>query len=327
MPAAAVATSQRTNSAPMSSRSPSSRCIPGWPSRASSAASGAQPGSGSSAVVMKTNWRSGPYVGGIADRLPDHRHDPAPRLAGALGHQLLDPIAEAGQARRSQDGQLVPAGDRRFSHRGTQPQAGIVGGRATARIGHLNRPREQAFQVDAMQRRGQQPEHRKGAVAAADVRRPLDDGPESLRARQFSQHVPGSVIATKSSAGACALMAAWKAFGSVVEPDLLLTQKIVRPDSAHSRKPRTTSGCVESRIRSSSPDPICAGAPKASPKTRLNSSGARLEPPMPSTAARVYPSARTSRATRCSSPTRAPMLTGRSSQPSHAAISSGPLAR
>ena len=49
-------------------------------------------------------------------------------------------------------------------------------------------------------------------------------------------------MATKSRAGAWALIAAWKAFGSVVEPDLLLTQKMVRPDSAHSRKPRTASG-------------------------------------------------------------------------------------
>ena len=90
-------------------------------------------------------------------------------------------------------------------------------------------------------------------------------------------------MAMKSSAGAKSDMAAWKAFGSVVEPDLLLTQKMVRADSAHSRKPRTASGWVESRIRSSSPSRV---APLA-PKMRLKTSGARLEPPMPSTAARV----------------------------------------
>ena len=38
-------------------------------------------------------------------------------------------------------------------------------------------------------------------------------------------------MAMKSSAGAKSHMAAWKAFGSVVEPDLLLTQKMVRADS------------------------------------------------------------------------------------------------
>ena len=49
-----------------------------------------------------------------------------------------------------------------------------------------------------------------------------------------ASELPGSVMAMKSSAGAKSDMAAWKAFGSVVEPDLLLTQKMVRADSAHS---------------------------------------------------------------------------------------------
>ena len=123
--------------------------------------------------------------------------------------------------------------------------------------------------------------------------RPPTPGTPSTMARnpcalaRSASTVPGSVMATKSSAGAWAAMAAWKAFGSVVEPDLLLTQKRVRADSAHSRKPRTASGCVESRIRSSRPSLPAAAPPSRSPKRWLNSSGARLEPPMPSTAARV----------------------------------------
>ena len=43
-----------------------------------------------------------------------------------------------------------------------------------------------------------------------------------------ASELPGSVMAMKSSAGAKSDMAAWKAFGSVVEPDLLLTKKSVR---------------------------------------------------------------------------------------------------
>src|SRR6188472_3929795 len=66
-------------------------------------------------------------------------------------------------------------------------------------------------------------------------------------------------------------------------------------------------------------------APPAQPNTRLNSSGARLEPPMPSTAARRYPSSRMSRARCSSSGIRADIDSGRSSHPSHAATSSGGL--
>ncbi len=91
-------------------------------------------------------------------------------------------------------------------------------------------------------------------------------------------------MAMKSSAGASAAIAAWKAFGSVVEPDLLETQKRVRALVAHERKPRTTSGCVLSRIRSSSPS--AGGTPPGPAKRCANRSGASELPPMPSTAAR-----------------------------------------
>jgi hypothetical protein len=92
-------------------------------------------------------------------------------------------------------------------------------------------------------------------------------------------------MATKSRAGASAAIAAWKAFGSVVVPDLLLTQKRVRALAAHSRKPRTASGCVESQMRRSSRSGA-AGPPPGGPNVRANSSGASDEPPIPSTAAR-----------------------------------------
>ncbi len=96
-------------------------------------------------------------------------------------------------------------------------------------------------------------------------------------------------MAMKSSAGAISPIAAWNAFGSVVEPDFELTRNSVRCSEAHDRNPRTASGWVESRMRSSRPSGEAApepSAPPAQPKTRLKSSGARLEPPMPSTAAR-----------------------------------------
>src|SRR6188508_1050189 len=140
--------------------------------------------------------------------------------------------------------------------------------------------------------------------------------------------VPGSVIATKSRAGAISDIAAWKAFGSVVDPDFELTRNSVRCSCAHDRNPRTTSGWVESRMRSSRPVADAApppSSPPAQPNTRLNSSGARLEPPIPSTAARRYPSSRMSRARCSSSGMRADIASGRSSHPSHAATSAGAL--
>jgi hypothetical protein len=67
--------------------------------------------------------------------------------------------------------------------------------------------------------------------------------PRNSCARASSaRELSGSVIARKSRAGANADIAAWKALGSVVEPDLLLTQNSVRADCAQSRKARTASG-------------------------------------------------------------------------------------
>ena len=57
-------------------------------------------------------------------------------------------------------------------------------------------------------------------------------------------------MAMKSSAGASAAIAAWKAFGSVVQPDLLATQKMVRAlarplaEAAHHVGVRASRGCA-----------------------------------------------------------------------------------
>ena len=90
-----------------------------------------------------------------------------------------------------------------------------------------------------MERRRHEAEDRQRRVAAADVGRRLDDGAELLRAASSASELPGSVMAMKSRAGAISPIGAWKAFGSVVEPDLELTQKSVRaavrprPEAAH----------------------------------------------------------------------------------------------
>ncbi len=123
-----------------------------------------------------------------ADRLPDHRDDARSGLAGAFGHQLLDPVAQAGEARGGEDGQLVPPGQRRLTDGGAQLEAGIAHGRTAAGLGHPFGTRQQAVEVDPVERRGQQPKDREGAVTAADIRLPVDDGPEALRAGELRQH-------------------------------------------------------------------------------------------------------------------------------------------
>ena len=66
-------------------------------------------------------------------------------------------------------------------------------------------------------------------------------------------------MAMKSSAGAISLIAAWNAFGSVVEPDFELTQKIVRCSPAQDRKPRTDVGVR--RVEDAQLQSVAAAAP------------------------------------------------------------------
>ncbi|RIL08911.1 hypothetical protein DCC79_12545, partial [bacterium] len=51
----------------------------------------------------------GPVRVGRAERFVGHRQDPGARLARALGHELLDPHADARDRRRGDERQLVAA--------------------------------------------------------------------------------------------------------------------------------------------------------------------------------------------------------------------------
>ena len=62
---------------------------------------------------------------GVTDRLADDRHDALPGLAGALGDELLGPVAEAGQTRRGEDGELVAAGQRGLADERAERRPGL----------------------------------------------------------------------------------------------------------------------------------------------------------------------------------------------------------
>ena len=74
-----------------------------------------------------------------------------------------------------------------------------------------------------------------------------------------------------------------KMFGSKVVPDLLETTNRVLPRFTLSSKALTCAGSVESRTCSS-------GKPEIGPKVIFNTSGQRLEPPMPNRRRSVKPS-------------------------------------
>ncbi len=145
----------------------------------------------SPARLMTTNCRSAPYALGRAGRLADHRHDAAACLAGALGHELLDPVPERRQARRGEDRELVASRQRGLPQRRPELEAGVLLGRETAGIGHDARPLQQRLEIDTVHGGRQQAKDGEGAVAAADVRRPLDDGPEALGASEVGKRRPG----------------------------------------------------------------------------------------------------------------------------------------
>ena len=179
-----------------------------------------------------------------------------------------------------------------------------------------------------MERRGHEPEDGERRVATTDVGRGRDDRAELLGACELGERRVGigdrDEVECRRDLAHRGLEGVRLGGGARLGAD----QKSVRCSDAQERNPRTASGCVESRTRSSRAPAAAAplpASPPAQPKTRLNSSGARLEPPIPSTAARRYPSSRTSRARCSSSATRSRIASGRSSQPSQAEISSGAL--
>ena len=103
---------------------------------------------------------------------------------------------------------------------------------------------------------------------------------------------------------------------SSVVPDLLATMNSVRERSRERSTSAIVAGWVASRT-------VSSRAPGAAPKVRANISGARLEPPMPSSSARVNPSPAACAANDCSSGTRGRMSVARVSHPSRLVISVG----
>ena len=187
IPAAAVATSQRKNSVPTSSparevvlhhRVPRRSQVRG---QADEFVIGfAFEGRDHEAAVVAV-------LLGRPERLPHDRDHAAPQLAGALRHQLLDPVPQGRQAHAGQDGQLVPPRKRCFPDRCPQDEPRVVRRRPPAGVGHGAGTGQQRLDVHAPDRRRDETEDRQRRVAAADARLALHDGAELLGAGQLAQ--------------------------------------------------------------------------------------------------------------------------------------------
>ncbi len=103
---------------------------------------------------------------------------------------------------------------------------------------------------------------------------------------------------------------------STVPPDFVETMKSVRFRSSRSVRVRSVPGSVLSSTARSR-------KPSAVPKTFRSTSGARLEPPIPSSSAKLKPSARTPSTKEAISARRPCIAHGLSSQPRRSAISFG----
>ena len=153
-PAIAVATSQRTNSAPRSIGSASSIRMTGWPAASSASARASRPPS----VRARQRDPDERPVRAVrldrAERLEVDRDDPDAVLAGALGDELLDPRPEARDLVVGQERQLVAAGLGEGPDREPEREPG-VGRRVRLAAGgqHRRRRRQQRVEVDPDERR------------------------------------------------------------------------------------------------------------------------------------------------------------------------------
>ena len=233
---------------------------------------------------------------GRRQRLEIDRHDRLPVLARRLGDQLLEPGAEALDAGRGDERELVAAGDRGGAEQ--QPERRRRGCSRPAPTG--SRRPSAPSRRGRRRRRGPSPR----PAPARTARAPSSARRWSARRRRCAgsrrpwpglrASIPGSVMATKRRAASAGPRTAatrskkycWKALGSSVLPDLLATITSVRSRSTRPSSAATCDGTVESRTCSS-------GAPGWRPKVRASTSGHRLEPPMPSSSACVKPSRRT----------------------------------
>src|SRR5438128_521679 len=109
--------------------------------------------------------------------------DAASAFAGALRHQLLDPVGQSRHRRGRPQHQLVPPREHTL---GDPPPAHPRGVRVDG-----ERPLEQNATVHAEQRGGQHADHGEGGVAAAHVRRMGEHRAEAALARQGLERAPG----------------------------------------------------------------------------------------------------------------------------------------
>ena len=130
--------------------------------------------------------------------------------------------------------------------------------------------------------------------------------------------MPGSVIATKcDGSGWRARNDASSALGSIVPPDLEETMKSVVATSIAPATASISSGSVESSTCS-------RNAPAAGGAERRNTSGARLDPPIPSRTTSVNPAARTSATNACRDGRSSSSLSAIVSQPRRSSTSGVP---
>ena len=133
----------------------------------------------------------------VACRLPQlfagDGHETLAFLPGALGDELLRPVAESLDFRRRDERDLVPPGARRLRHDDAELHPGIIFGRhaAGAGVDHALRPFQQGANVDALERGRNNAEIRERRIPAPDVRLAVNDRAKLVLPRQLFERSPG----------------------------------------------------------------------------------------------------------------------------------------
>jgi hypothetical protein len=214
---------------------------------------------------------------GAAEGLAHDRHHAGAVLAQGLGHQLLEPEAEARHLGGQGDGELVPPHRTPAAMAAASWSPGLASGWA---------PGPQATSASVAPSRSASvstPARRAGTIPNSDMaeyRPPMsarfsntsrNDRP---RARPASSE-PGSVITANGPSPPARHHAhsRWLRV-SMVEPDLEAATCRVRSGGHASATRATAAGCVESSTTR-------RGRPGCGPKVLASTSGNRLEPPMP----------------------------------------------
>ncbi len=124
-----------------------------------------------------------------AERLTLNGDEALATLTGALGQQLLNPVAERLDSGREDQRDLVTAGAAELAEHPTQPGPGVLCDRHTgvAGVHHVDRALKQCCHVDAEQGARYQSEVGEGRVTAADVGRRLEEPAELMLECQLLQ--------------------------------------------------------------------------------------------------------------------------------------------